>query len=212
VALLVPALYHPASLIPEDIWRACPATTNGNEQAHRNVNCDGVNLTLLGGIMRGRAFDDRAAQSIDVHASLGIDTCDRDSTHTYRASRSITRQGMHLHSCYSNFDSDLALSQRRHVTQNPVVRPGADNGHQDALQQPVPRRITPVPSCTLANALRPDIRGVPELCLWPAQHSIHTHIPACRVVASEFDNSLVPLHLTHFFILQFSTLDGALCG
>ncbi|KAG2130545.1 hypothetical protein BD769DRAFT_1292574, partial [Suillus cothurnatus] len=55
----LPALYHPASLIPEDIWRACPATTNGNEQAHRNVNRDGVNLTLLGGIMRGRAFDDR---------------------------------------------------------------------------------------------------------------------------------------------------------
>ncbi|KAG1733723.1 hypothetical protein EDB19DRAFT_1830853 [Suillus lakei] len=54
----LPALYRPASFIPEDTWRACPATTNGNEQAHRNVNCDSVNLTLLGGIMRGRAFDD----------------------------------------------------------------------------------------------------------------------------------------------------------
>jgi hypothetical protein len=54
----LPALYHPASLIPEDIWCACPATTNGNEQAHHNVNHDSVNLTLLGGIMRGRAFDD----------------------------------------------------------------------------------------------------------------------------------------------------------
>jgi len=202
----LPALYHPASLIPEDIWCAYPATTNGNEQAHRNVNRDGVNLTLLGGIMRGRAFDDRAAQSIDVHASLGIDTCDRDSTHTYRASRSITRQGMHLHSCYSNPDSDLALSQRRHVTQNPVVQPGADNGHQDAPQQPAPRRITPVPSCTLANALCPDIRGVLEPCLWPAQHTIHTYISACRVVTSEFDDSLVSLHLTHVPISQFSTL------
>ncbi|KAG2131872.1 hypothetical protein BD769DRAFT_593796 [Suillus cothurnatus] len=144
--------------------------------------------------MRGRAFDDQASQSIDVHASLDIDTCDRDSTHTYRASRSITRQGIHLHSCYSNSDSDLALSQRRHVTQNPVVRPGADNGHQDAPQQPAPRRITLVPSCTIANALRPDIRGVLEPCLWPAQHSIHTYISARRVVTSEFDDSLVPLH------------------
>ncbi|KAG1876289.1 hypothetical protein F4604DRAFT_1581198, partial [Suillus subluteus] len=91
-----------------------PATTNDNEQAHRNVNCDGVNLTLLGGVMRGRAFDDRAVQSIDVHASLGIATRDRDSTHssTYRApSRSITRQGMQLHfySRQSIFKSDLAL-------------------------------------------------------------------------------------------------------
>ncbi|KAG2033350.1 hypothetical protein BDR03DRAFT_967800 [Suillus americanus] len=98
------------------IWRACPATTNGNEQAHRNVNRDGVNLTLLGGIMRGRAFDDRGAQSIDsmfmCHWALAFVIVNRDSTHVYRASRSITRQ---------------ALSQRRHVMQNPVVRPGADN-------------------------------------------------------------------------------------
>ncbi|KAG2032903.1 hypothetical protein BDR03DRAFT_968956 [Suillus americanus] len=96
------------------IWRACPATTNGNEQAHRNVNRDGVNLILLGGIMRGRAFDDRAAQSIIdsmfiCHWALAFAIVNRDSTHVYRGSRSI------------------ALSQRRHVMQNPVVRPGADN-------------------------------------------------------------------------------------
>jgi hypothetical protein len=52
-----------------------------------------MNFTLLGGIMRGRAFDDLAVQSIDVHVSLDIGT--RDSTGVYRASRSITRQGMH---------------------------------------------------------------------------------------------------------------------
>ncbi|KAG1866177.1 hypothetical protein F4604DRAFT_1779145, partial [Suillus subluteus] len=34
---ILPALYRPTSFITEDIWRACPATTNGNEQAHRNV-------------------------------------------------------------------------------------------------------------------------------------------------------------------------------
>ncbi|KAG2045848.1 hypothetical protein BDR06DRAFT_985730 [Suillus hirtellus] len=88
----LPTLYRPASFIPEDIWRACPTTTNSNEQAHRNINRDGVHLTLLGGIMRGQAFDDRAAQSIDIHASLGIGTHDRDATHAYRASRSITHQ------------------------------------------------------------------------------------------------------------------------
>ncbi|KAI5985825.1 hypothetical protein F5J12DRAFT_696074, partial [Pisolithus orientalis] len=43
-------IYRPVSLIPEEIWKASPMTTNGNEQAHRNVNCDGTNLTLLGGI------------------------------------------------------------------------------------------------------------------------------------------------------------------
>jgi hypothetical protein len=159
------ALYRPTSFITEDIWRACPATTNDDTI---DVDRDGVNLTLLGGIMRGLAFDDRAVQSIDVHVSLGVGTRDRDSTHVYRVSRSITRQGMHLHLHHSIFNNHLALSHHRHVTQNPVVRPGADNGHQDALQQPAPRRITPVP---LANALCLDIRGVPEPCLWPAQHS-----------------------------------------
>ncbi|KAG2040955.1 hypothetical protein BDR03DRAFT_73762 [Suillus americanus] len=100
------------------IWRACPATTNGNEQAHRNVNRDGVNLTLLGGIMRGRVFDDRAAQSVDlmfchhVHVSLGMAfvIVNRDSTQPCLP-------------CIKKYHS----SRYRHVMQNPVVRPGADN-------------------------------------------------------------------------------------
>jgi hypothetical protein len=172
------ALYRPTSFITEDIWRACLATTNGNEQAHCNVNRNGVNLTLLSGIMRGRAFDDRAAQGIDVHVSLGIGigTRDRDSTRVYCASRSI--QGMHLHLYHLIFNNNLALSQCRHGTQNSVVRPGTDNGRQDAVQQPMPRRITPVPSCALADAIRLDIRGVPEPCLWLAQHTVHTYITA----------------------------------
>ncbi|KAG2741734.1 hypothetical protein P692DRAFT_201652917, partial [Suillus brevipes Sb2] len=85
------AIYRPASLIPKVIWRACPSTTNGNEQAHWSANLDGVNLTLLGGIMRGRNFDERAAQGMEVHSLLGINTRDQDSTHIRRASRSIIR-------------------------------------------------------------------------------------------------------------------------
>ncbi|KAF7333761.1 hypothetical protein MVEN_02332800 [Mycena venus] len=48
----LPALYQPASLIPLEIWKSAPSTMNGNEQAHRNINRDGVNLTMLGAIMR----------------------------------------------------------------------------------------------------------------------------------------------------------------
>ena len=51
------ALYWPESRIPLDIWRAAPATTNGNEQAHRNINRDGVGLTLLAGVMQGMQCD-----------------------------------------------------------------------------------------------------------------------------------------------------------
>ncbi|KAJ6616744.1 hypothetical protein B0H10DRAFT_1635502, partial [Mycena sp. CBHHK59/15] len=56
----LPALYQPSSLIPIEIWKSAPSTTNGNQQAHRNINRDGVNLTMLGGIMRGVQYDARA--------------------------------------------------------------------------------------------------------------------------------------------------------
>ncbi|KAG2031340.1 hypothetical protein BDR03DRAFT_972807 [Suillus americanus] len=58
--------------------------------------------------MRGRAFDDRPAQSIDIHASLGIGTRDRDSTHTHRASRSISRQAP---PCYLKFSGTTCRQQ-----------------------------------------------------------------------------------------------------
>lgn len=87
------AIYRPASLIPEEIWKACPGTTNGNEQAHRNVNRDGTNLTLLGGIMRGKAYNDRAAASIHTHQNQNIYTRDQSATHAHWASRSIARLG-----------------------------------------------------------------------------------------------------------------------
>ncbi|KAF8589316.1 hypothetical protein K439DRAFT_1405257 [Ramaria rubella] len=35
---VIPAVYQPASQIPLAIWQAAPSTSNGNEQAHRNVN------------------------------------------------------------------------------------------------------------------------------------------------------------------------------
>ncbi|KAG2149414.1 hypothetical protein BD769DRAFT_334168 [Suillus cothurnatus] len=149
-----------------------------------------VNLTLLGGIMRGRAFDDRAVQSIDVHVSSSVGTRDRDSTHVYRASRSITRQAPPRHAKFSG------TTRRKQWT------PGCTAATSAA-------KIT---SVSLANALRLDIRGVPEPCLWPAQHTVHTYITAHLVVTSEFDDSLVSLYLTHVPISQYSILDGALRG
>lgn len=68
----LPALYQPNSLIPLEIWKASPTTTNGNEQAHRNVNRDGVGLTLLGGIMRGFHYDENISTSLDHLASTPV--------------------------------------------------------------------------------------------------------------------------------------------
>ena len=69
---MIPGLYQPRSLIPSCIWKASPSTTNRNEQAHRNVNRDGIGLTLLAGIMRGQQHDMQMVSGIDLHVSHGI--------------------------------------------------------------------------------------------------------------------------------------------
>jgi len=88
----LPALYQPSSLIPLEIWKASPSTTNGNEQAHRNVNRDGVGLTLLGGIMRGFHYDANLTTSLEIFDTFGINYSDRLSTHAYRAKRALYRR------------------------------------------------------------------------------------------------------------------------
>ncbi|KAL4080631.1 hypothetical protein J3A83DRAFT_4076544, partial [Scleroderma citrinum] len=55
----LPVLYFLKSLIPCDIWKACPTTTNGNEQSHHNINHNGTSLTILGGIMHTQDYDDQ---------------------------------------------------------------------------------------------------------------------------------------------------------
>ncbi|KAJ7256624.1 hypothetical protein C8J57DRAFT_982448, partial [Mycena rebaudengoi] len=85
----LPALYQPLSLIPLDIWKSAPSTTNGNEQSHRNINRDGVNLTVLGGIMRGMQYDARAMGTLDLYSSEGIYSRDQTATHFRRLQHSL---------------------------------------------------------------------------------------------------------------------------
>ncbi|KIK99371.1 hypothetical protein PAXRUDRAFT_132185, partial [Paxillus rubicundulus Ve08.2h10] len=91
----LPALYFPKSLMLAKIWKACPWTTNGNEQAHCSINQDGTNLTLLGGVMHGQDYDEQAATSIDIHNAYGMNICDRGSTHAHRTLWDISRLGQY---------------------------------------------------------------------------------------------------------------------
>ena len=93
----LPALYQPKSLIPLAIWKASPSTTNGNEQAHRNIYREGINLTLLAGIMKGMVYDQAAMVSIDMNSAFGINSRDVEATEAFRAARSVSRKGMYLH-------------------------------------------------------------------------------------------------------------------
>ncbi|KAF8582983.1 hypothetical protein K439DRAFT_1349952, partial [Ramaria rubella] len=71
----------PASKIPLDVWKALPLTSNGDEQAHRNINQDGMKLTMLAGIMRGMQYDSRAMCGLKVLHKHGIHTRDQHTTH-----------------------------------------------------------------------------------------------------------------------------------
>ncbi|KAJ7834333.1 hypothetical protein B0H14DRAFT_2363848 [Mycena olivaceomarginata] len=106
----LPALYQPHSLIPLEIWKSAPSTSNGNEQSHRNVNRDGVNLTMLGGIMRGMQYDARAMGALELHASQGIYARDQTATHFRRQQRSVNRHGELL--CRIVFRVDIDFAQQ----------------------------------------------------------------------------------------------------
>ncbi|KAF8525595.1 hypothetical protein BU17DRAFT_41669, partial [Hysterangium stoloniferum] len=84
-------IYQPLSKIPLEIWKASPLISNGNEQAHRNINRDGIKLTMLAGIMRGMQFDSRCMVSLNILCKYGINMRDQQATHFCRAARAIQR-------------------------------------------------------------------------------------------------------------------------
>ncbi|KAF8545872.1 hypothetical protein OG21DRAFT_1528201, partial [Imleria badia] len=56
-----------------------------------NINCNGIGLTLLAGIMRGQQHDMCMISGVDLHISHRINMRDRLSTHTFCAIRTITQ-------------------------------------------------------------------------------------------------------------------------
>lgn len=60
------------SHIPVDIWRAGDATSNVVESVHSDVNREGVQCTLLGGVRKGQLFDDMKMRSLQVPLLIGI--------------------------------------------------------------------------------------------------------------------------------------------
>ncbi|EJD41424.1 hypothetical protein AURDEDRAFT_169588 [Auricularia subglabra TFB-10046 SS5] len=87
----LPALYQPLSKIPLHIWLAGASTSNGVEQAHRNVNRDGKGLPLVGGIQRGMHHDVREARSGAVARTENIQKRYRPATHALRQNRTLQR-------------------------------------------------------------------------------------------------------------------------
>ncbi|KAJ6485262.1 hypothetical protein DFH09DRAFT_1106230 [Mycena vulgaris] len=138
------ALCQPLSLIPLDIWKSAPSTTNGNEQAHRNINCDEVNLTMLGGIMRGMQYDARAMRALELHASQGIYSRDQTSTHFRRLQRSLNR-----HRIFSFYCNHYLVAEAVSViVQTRVAARDALEHSQQARQDPdpIPLQVDSLPA------------------------------------------------------------------
>ncbi|KAJ7920959.1 hypothetical protein B0H13DRAFT_2230669 [Mycena leptocephala] len=164
----LPALYQPASLIPLEIWKSAPSTTNGNEQAHRNINRDGVNLTMLGGIMRGMQYDARAMGTLELHSSQGIYSRDQTATHFRRLQRSLNRYAP------SQIDSPVVSdsnSQRKNPARAANTAPlftstplAQAPGSSDSLSQ----------SSWLDEHMQVDVPGAPLRVDMPAT-SFHHH-------------------------------------
>ena len=89
--MMLAAVYRPASMIPVEIWKASPTTTNGNEQSHRNIYHDGIKMSLVPGAMRSFQFDYRAMVTLEIFEEYGIHPRDRLPTYYLRAARAIVR-------------------------------------------------------------------------------------------------------------------------
>jgi len=88
---VIPAIYRPASKIPLEVWQAAPWTTNGNEQAHRSINRDGIGLSVVAAGNFGLQYDSRMLSSIKLAKAESIYPRDQLQTHSKRADRAFFR-------------------------------------------------------------------------------------------------------------------------
>lgn len=65
----LPGICWEKSFIPIDIWRAGDNTSNIIESLHFDVNCEGKNCTLVGGLQRGQRFDMLKIRTLQVSGS-----------------------------------------------------------------------------------------------------------------------------------------------
>jgi hypothetical protein len=89
----LPALYHPRSKMPLDIWYAGKSNTNGVEQSHRCANRDGTSLSLLGGIEHGRVHDFEEWAGYDLKHLEGINERYQPHNANSQVSLSLKRKG-----------------------------------------------------------------------------------------------------------------------
>ncbi|KAF8523178.1 hypothetical protein BU17DRAFT_64069 [Hysterangium stoloniferum] len=128
-------IYQPLSKIPLEIWKASPLTSNGNDQAHQNINRDGIKLTMLAGIMCGMQFDSGCMASLNILCKYGINMRDQQATHFRRVARAIQRSRLVQKCTIKSIEEDInildneVLSLQTHVeTQASVLESSTGKG------------------------------------------------------------------------------------
>ncbi|EIW73871.1 hypothetical protein CONPUDRAFT_147995 [Coniophora puteana RWD-64-598 SS2] len=195
------AIYWPRSLIPLHIWKASPSTTNGNEQAHRSINRDGVNLTLLGGIMRGFQYDERAMRSIAYQQDTGVLNRDYMATHVYRATRSISRRVAVANGQYSQYEG-AAGDAYDHATTTVDQHYGAESQLQlpdNAVTYQYPNNVS----------IHPDTSDIPSSSFstlaWALTPGAHVSDPVVTEYRTGHIRTMEPVYIS-----TYSALAGAL--
>ncbi|KAF8587793.1 hypothetical protein K439DRAFT_1544859 [Ramaria rubella] len=110
---VIPAIYQLASKVPLEIWQSAPSTSNGNEQAHRNINRDGTGLTLLATIMHGLQYDVRAVRSVGLMREAGIHQRDQEPSYFRRAGCSVLRSMCVQKRKLASIDQELRETYRQ---------------------------------------------------------------------------------------------------
>ncbi|KAF8589726.1 hypothetical protein K439DRAFT_1331859, partial [Ramaria rubella] len=111
----IAALYQPASKIPIEIWKASPSTSNSNEQAHRNINRDGIKLMMLAGIMWGMQYNSHAMSGLELLCTYGISSRDQQQNHFQCASRAIVRSSMYVYLIFIHLLKPVCQLQSRNA-------------------------------------------------------------------------------------------------
>lgn len=192
------AIYWPASFIPEEIWKASLSMTNGNEQAHCSINHNGINLTLLGGIMQGKDYDERAAISIETHTTFGINTRDQLSTHTYRATQSVNHHDKHMAVLYVKFT--LSSYQFHHNDNNWRNKPARHQRSHERHYQPSMRKQKQ----HVIQQYSPPVTRYHYLTVteawWRNSASLKVSITQTAPLQSYINKPTLHLHIVHFLL------------
>ena len=99
------------SFIPLIIWRSGDANSNLIESVHADVNREGISCTLVGGIIKGKAFDLMKLRTLKAQEMAGICSLYNSGHIVENATKSLKRK--------SEFNISLSLRSDENNSSHP---------------------------------------------------------------------------------------------